>query len=163
MARAISGLLVRRDREAYIDGTGESQELDFDIPRGLAIAIFGIEGEVIIGDIDGAAISMEQFVDLDGPALAGDALNTQALFEAREILDSVIFAQHAKHDALTSGASLMHAERTLWLPEPILTARNPGVAGLALGASGEAFTGIWYKWVEISNEEFIRLVVDLRT
>ena len=162
MAKVISNLLVRRNEEGYVSGTGEAEELDFAIPRGLAIAIFGIESNLGCGDLDGALIEMDAIVDLDGPALAVGSLATEALFDARKILDSVIFAHLERWDNVTEGAARISSNRMQWYPEPILTARNLGIAGLSLGASGNWNVGIWYKWVEISDAEFVGLVIDQR-
>lgn len=151
-----------RDREAVVDGTGESHEHDFDIPIGYAIRIYAVHQENHLGDQDGAAITVEQFLDLDGAELASDAISTQALFEARETNSSVIAALHSKHDAVTSGAAIHSQDRFFVFPEPILTARNPGSAFLSMGASGECFVGIYYKWVRISDVEFAQLVAARR-
>lgn len=157
MPRPVTTMRIRHDREALVDGTGESHEIDFDIPFRFAIQILATELEVNIGDQDGAAITVDALLDYDGPALASDALSTQALFEAREILDSAFHTMHSKHDAVTTGAALMSERSYLWYPEPILTARNIGFAGLALGASGEVWAKIYYRWVEITREEQVDL------
>lgn len=158
MPVARTGLLVRHDREAVTDGTGESHELDFDIPYGWAIEIHKILLETNAGDQDGAAITMDMLVDLDGPGLASNSLSTQALFEAREILDSCIASIHTKHDAVTSGAGL-HSERQMFdfSDDPILTAKNPGTAFLSVGASGEGHITFYYKWVTVSQNEQVAL------
>ncbi len=163
MATALSGLLVRHYREALIDGTGESAELQFNIPRGLAISIEAITGRLNLGDLDGAAITVDLLLSLDGPALSSNALSTQALYEAHEVLDSVIFAMNGKNDNVTTGGTLQAMHEHFQLPEPILTARNLGAAGLSIGASGEIFIDIYFKWVQVSIQEFIRLIADLRT
>jgi len=161
-AQVISNLLVRRNEEGYIDATGEAEELDFAIPRGLAIAIFGIESNIGTGDLDAALGEMDAFVDLDGPALVVGSLASAALFDARKILDSVIFLHQFQQDIVTTGASILSDRQMMWYPEPILTARNLGLAGLALGSAGEWNVGIWYKWVRISDAEFVGLVIDQR-
>lgn len=162
MAQVISNLLVRRNEEGYVDGTGEAEEIDFSIPRGLAIALFGVESNIGLSALDGAEIEMEAIVDLDGPALAVGALATSALFDARKILDSVIFYERIQVDNITTGASLLTRKSMLWYPEPILTARNLGIAGISAGSSGEWNVGLWYKWVRITEAEFVGLVIDQR-
>jgi len=162
MAQVISSLLVRRNEEGYVDGTGEAEELDFSIPRGLAIAVFGIESNMGLGAFDGADIFMEGIVDLDGPALSVGALATAALFDARKVLDSVIFLHQMKSDNVTTGGGQIAQREMMWYPEPILTARNIGIAGIATGQSGEWNVGIWFKWVRITDAEFVGLVIDQR-
>jgi len=163
MATALSGLLVRHFREALIDGTGESAELQFNIPRGLAISVRSVRTRSLIPAHDGAQISVDSLLSLDGPALSGNALNTQALYEAHEVLDSVIVATNLVADITTTGASLLSDHTETVFDEPILTARNLGAAGVAIGASGEIFIDIYYVWVQVSIQEFIRLIADLRT
>jgi len=162
VAKVISSLLVRRNEEGYVDGTGEAEEVDFSIPRGLAIAIFGVESNIGTGDLDGALIEMDAIVDLDGPALTLGSLATAALFDARKVLDSVIFLHQFQVDNITTGAVELSNRTMMWFPEPILTARNPGLAGISVGASGEWNVGLWYKWVRISEAEFVGLVIDQR-
>lgn len=162
MATVISNLLVRRNSEGYVDATGEAEEIDFAIPRGLAIAIFGIESNMRTGDHDGARIDMDGIVDLDGPALSVGALATQALFDARKILDSVIFLHQVSVDIITTGASYLSERKMMWYPEPIMTARNVGIAGISEGASGSWDVGIWYKWLKITDAEFVGLAIDQR-
>lgn len=165
MAKLLSGLLVRRVEEGYIDGTAESSELDFDIPRGLAIELMGIESNMDTGDLDGALIEMDGFVDLDGPALASNAIATETQFDARKILDSVIFLHTMQNDIITTGAAQTSERQMMWYPTDarIVTARNIGFAGFSKGASGAWNLGIWYRWLRISDDEFVGLVIDQRT
>ncbi len=164
MPTDITGLLVRRIRQAVVDGTGESEEVDFDIPIGHAIRIYGIDSYLEIGSHDGATIEMESLVDLDGAALAANAVNTQALFEAREVLASAICLNGMKVDMVTDGASFISQQRMMWFPQDreILTARNPGVAWLSLGESGEGKITFYYTWVRISTSEFGQLIASRR-
>ncbi len=163
MARPLSGLLVRHAQEGLVDGTGESEEIEFNIPRGLAIEIFGLRLDMKTGDLDGALIEVDGLIDVDGPSLAGNAINTQALFDARQILASNLHSVHFRVDNVTEGASVLSTQSYIALPFPVLTARNLGMAGISLGGSGEVFASIYYRWVEITTAEFITLVADLRT
>ena len=163
MAKAISGILVRNRREALVDAAGESEEVQFNIPRGLAIGVSMLVFHTIAGDIDGAAIEVGQIVSFDGPRYANDAIVTKALFEGEEVLDSSIAQHHIKVDNITTGATREGFEQIVEFTEPIFTARNLGIARLAEGAAGEGFVAIYYKWYEISDSEFITLITDLRS
>lgn len=160
MAREITGLLTRRRRQSVVDGTGESEEVDFDIPQGMAIKIYGFQLWVATAALDGAEISMETLVDLDGNALASNSLATQALFEAREILDSSIAYLGIEADNITTGAAKTSDSQMQWFPfgREIITARNPGIGWLSVGASGEGKVCFYYSWVTISTREFGQLV-----
>lgn len=162
MAREISGLLVRHYREGLVAGTGESAEIDFNIPRGLAIGIWGIDGMVVCGDnVDAAEI--DALVDLDGPGLASNALSTVALVEARQILESCIFSIVYQQNLTTSGAKKSFAYKTLWYPDPIFTARNLGAAGVSQTSAAEIFFAIYYKWYQIAEAEQLQLFIDQRS
>jgi len=163
MARALSGLLVRHQQEGLVDGAGESEELEFNIPRGLAIELLAVNLQLQAGSLDGADIEVDALFSIDGPSLALNSISTQALFDARQVLDSNLHSLHGRWDNITTGAARMSVAQYIAFPIPILTARNPGVAAITLGASGEVFTSIYYRWVEITREEFITLVADLRT
>ena len=163
MATALSGLLVRHQQEGLIDGTGESEEIEFNIPRGLAIELLGVDLQLQCGDLDGALIEVDALFSVDGPSLAANAINSQALFDARQLLDSNLHSLHSRWDNVTTGAAKLSDNSYRSFPIPVLTARNPGVAAISLGASGEVFTSIYYRWVKISDSEFITLVADLRT
>jgi len=165
MAKLLSGLLVRRFEEGFVDGTAESRELDFDIPRGLAIEIMGIEANIGLSDLDGALIEMDAFVDLDGPALASNAISSEALFDARKVLDTNIMNMAIQVDNVTTGAARLSSREVMFYPDDarIITARNVGVAGFAKGASGELQIGIWFRWIAITDQEFIGLIIDLRS
>lgn len=163
MAEDITGLLVRRTRGAVLDTIAESESIDFDIPIGLAIRIWKVHVWLELADHDAAAITMEALLDLDGNALASNGINTQALFEAREVLASAIVYHGIKTDMITTGASLMSDHKTFdFQPEGLLTARNPGVAWLSLGASGEGKITLEYKWARISTAEFGQLIASRR-
>ncbi len=163
MATPLSGLLVRHVQEGLVSGTGESEEVEFNIPRGLAIELLSVKQETASGDLDGALIEVDLLFSIDGPSLASNAISTQALFDARQLLDSNLASMHSRWDNVTTGASILSDRQHLIFPIPVLTARNPGVAGICLGASGEVFTSIYYRWVKITESEFITLVADLRT
>ena len=165
MAQPISGPLVRRNTEGYVDGTAESEEIDFDIPRGFAIEILGLEHYLRTGDHDAAIIEMETIVDLDGPGLAVGAITTEAQFDARRVLDSVIGIASLTVDMITSGASPLSLYEMNWFPVDarIITARNIGIVGLAEGASGLWDLGIWYRWLRLSEAELFGLIIDQRS
>lgn len=165
MAQPLSGLLVVRREQGYVDGTAESEEVDFSIPRGLAIEIFGVECNLNVGDLDGALIEMDVFVDLDGPALASNAIASEAAFDARKVLDTNIFHHEMSVDNVTTGATNMGDRQMMWYPPDtrIITARNLGFAGFAKGASGAVNLGFWYRWLKITDAEFLGLVIDLRS
>lgn len=163
MASAISGILVRNSRQAVVDAAGESEEVQFNIPRRLAI---GVSKIIIINktnDLDAALIEMGTVISFDGPRYASDAIVSKALFEAEEVLDSTIAQAHMAVDNQTSGASQLQETVIIEFPEPIFTARNLGIARLSEGAGGEGFVAIYYKWFNITDAEFITLITDLRS
>lgn len=162
MATDITGMLVRHHHEALIDGTGESAEIDFDIPQGFAINVLAVLFLTNIIDHDGALITVQQLLSLDGAALAGNALNTEALYDAHENLDAVLAKHHVSAAETTTGAS--KTSEALYIPfvKPILTARNPGWAAVALGFTGEVWMTLYYNWVTISTSEFGQLVASRR-
>lgn len=139
--------------------TGQSREIDFNIAIGMAIEIFQVS--CVIGTAANTAIqqSMEVLVDLDGPALAGNAISSAALFLARSQLESVIANFEHSTDLLTSGGAstsvLQHYTYPVGLPW--LTARNPGIADLAVVSTGVALTGILHRFVDLSNQERLEL------
>lgn len=162
MAQEITGLLVMHDREAVLDTVAESHEIDFDIPVSYAISIYGLRCWLKTGAFIAGLNEMGVIVDIDGAALASNSINTQALYEAREVLASCIANWEISVDIITTGAGMISDQETLWFPQPIITARNPGIAYLSLGTSGEAHIGIYYKWVRISDMEFAQLVSSRR-
>lgn len=139
--------------------TGQSREIDFNIAIGMAIEIF--EVSCIVGTAANTAVqqSMEVLVDLDGPALAGNAISSAALFLARSQLESVIANFEHSTDLLTSGGAttsvLQHYVYPVGLPW--LTARNPGIADVAVVSTGVALTGILHRFVDLSNQERLEL------
>jgi len=157
MATPLTSLRIRWDREATADGVGESHEVDFNMAFGQAIEISGIICRIFQAAVIVTTQTMEALVDLDGPALASNALSTQALFELREILSSCIANFGTGSDALTEGAArtlvLQHEDYS----EPILTARNIGTAFLSLGGAGEALIGLKHKLVEVTRDEQLLL------
>lgn len=163
MATPLSGILVRSTTEGLVDAAGESEEIQFNIPRGLAIGITQIIIIQASGDLDGAAIEVGTIVSFDGPRYAADAIVTKALFEAEEVLDSSIFQAHLKTDNVTEGGGLLTETTGIVFNEPIFTARNLGIARLSEGASGQSWVSIYYKWFRITDSEFITLITDLRS
>jgi len=139
--------------------TGQSREIDFNIAIGMAIEIFEIS--CVIGTAANTAIqqSMEVLVDLDGPALAGNAISSAALFLARSQLGTVIANFEHSTDLLTSGGAttsvLQHYVYPVGLPW--LTARNPGIADFAVVSTGIALTGILHRFVDLSTPERLEL------
>lgn len=137
--------------------TGQSREIDFNIAIGMAIEIFSIS--CVIGTAANTAIqqSMEVLVDLDGPALAENAIATAAAFLARSQLGTVIANFEHSTDVLTSGGATTSVLQHYTYPLPWLTARNPGIADLAVVSTGIALTGILHRFVDLSNQERLEL------
>lgn len=156
-ATPLTSLRTRWDREAVVSATGESHEVDFNIAFGQAIEISAVDCRLLIGAVTATISAMEVLVDLDGPALANNALGTQALFELREVLSSVIANFGLGADVLTSGGAKSEDLQHYIFTEPILTARNIGVGYLSVGASGEGLVGIQHKLVEVSRDEQLLL------
>jgi len=156
-ATPLTSLRTRWDREAVTAGTGESHEVDFNIAFGQAIEISGVVCRIQMGANTATLQTMEALVDLDGPGLANDALSTQALFELREVLESVIANFGIGSDLLTSGGAPAEELQKYQFAEPILTARNVGTAFLSIVSAGEALIGIQYKLVEVSRDEQLLL------
>ncbi len=155
MARAISPLLIRWTRLSVSAGTAESQEVDFSLSVRGAIGI-----EKVVFRLQTAAVTavqqvVEGLVTLDGAAVANDAVSTQALYEAREILDDTVAQAGHAVDALTSGAGVTEKVTEQSFKEPLITARNPGVAGLAIVSIGEVLVGIFYKFLILSDAELV--------
>lgn len=139
--------------------TGQSREIDFNIAIGMAIEIFQVS--CVIGFAASTAIqqSMEVLVDLDGPALAGNAISSAALFLARSQLESVIANFEHSSDILTSGGTTTSVLQHYTYPQglPWLTARNPGIADFAVVSTGVALTGILHRFVDLTNQERLEL------
>lgn len=157
-ATPLTSLRVRNDRLLTLLSTvGQSHEIDFNIAFGQAIEIHILKAVLDVGAVTATRQDVVGLVDLDGPALANDSLVTQALFDARKVLDSAIYNVGLGNDALTSGAAITMAMDTLTLPEPMLTARNPGDAGISLISSGGILFSIYHKLVEVSRDEQLLL------
>jgi len=157
MATPLTSLRTRWDREATIAATGESHEVDFNIAFGQAIEVEGIACRIQQGAITAALQTAEALVDLDGPALANNALSTQALFELREILESCLANFGTGSDALTSGGAVMEELQQYLYQEAILTARNLGTAFLSIVGAAEMLIGIRFKLVEVTRDEQLLL------
>jgi len=158
MTTPLTSLRVRHARlSTLLDTVGQSIEIDFNIAFGQAIEISAIACILQEGAITAIRQSVDALVDLDGPALAGNSLVSQALIEARQELESCIANFASGNDALTSGGTLTKVRQMVTFAEPILTARNPGVAGLALVSSADLLFDIHYKLVEVSRNEQLLL------
>jgi len=158
MARPLTSLRVRHHRlSALLDTVGQSAEIDFNIAFGQAIEIHAIHANIFVGAVTAIRQTVEALVDLDGPALAGNTLVTQALIQARQELESCIANFNAGNDALTSGATITDTKQETIFSEPILTARNPGVAGIAITSSGAVLFDIHYRLVSITDQEQLLL------
>lgn len=155
-ASPVTGIRNRWVHNTFAPG-GESQELDFNIAIGMAIEIFQVN--CLIGTAANTATqqSMETLVDLDGPALANDAVNTAALFLARSQLESCIANFEISTDLLTSGGSLTSVLQNYTYPMPWLTARNPGTADFAVVSTGVSLTGILHRFVDLNDQERLEL------
>lgn len=157
-ATPITGPRFRWDHTTLAPGN-ESSELDFNIAIGMAIEIFEID--CVIGTAANTATqqSMEVLVDLDGPALAGNAISSAALFLARSQLDSVIANFEHSTDLLTSGGATTSVLQKYQYPQglPWLTARNPGIAHLAVVSTGVALTGLLHRFVDLTDRERLEL------
>lgn len=156
-ATPLTSLRTRWDREQVLATIGESHEVDFNIAFGQAIEISAVYCRLQVGAVTAVRQHMRVLVDLDGPALANDSISTAALFAAREILESCIANFGFGNDALTSGAAVTDTLQQYDYKEPILTARNPGVAYISLTSSGEGLVGIQYKLVEVTRDEQLLL------
>lgn len=139
--------------------TGQSREIDFNIAIGMAIEIFQVSCVIGVAANTATQQSMEVLVDLDGPALAGNSISTAALFLARSQLESVIANFEYSSDLLTSGGAPTSVLQHYTYPQglPWLTARNPGIADLAVVSTGVALTGILHRFVDLSNQERLEL------
>lgn len=153
----LTTLRTRWSHEATATGTGESEEIDFNIALRQGIEIFAVYCILNHAAIIVTKASMKTLVDLDGPALAGNAISTQALYEARRVLESVIANFGTATDALTSGGAIIEVQQWTGFPIPILTARNPGIARISIESSGESLVGIQHRFVEINRNENLEL------
>ena len=164
MAQPLSGLLVRTHQD-LVSTIGGSQEVDFDIPRSLAIEIFGASVDInIVSLVATPATQGATFLDLDGPGLASDAIATLVAYDLRKLLDSAVIEFSLGADAVTTGGAQTRRSYNLMLPQPILTARNPGIAlGAAAATVLDVVWKIYYRWVRITDQEFVSLVANLRS
>lgn len=153
----ITTLRTRWLRTIPTAGNALSVELDFNIALRQGIEIFAVYCRLFTAAVTAVAQTAEALVDLDGPALASNAVSTQALYELRELLESVIANFGLGVDALTSGAAVTETLQRVDLPIPVLTARNPGVAALAIISNMEALVGIQHRFVEINRDENLEL------
>jgi len=157
-ATPLTSLRVRHHRLANLLTTvGQSAEIDFNIAFGQAIEISAVHINLTVAAVTTTRQDLECLVDLDGPALAGNVLVTQALIQARQVLESCIANFMLGNDALTSGAAVTSLKQQTIFSEPILTARNPGVAGVAITSSGAALFDIHYKLVAVTQSEQLLL------
>lgn len=158
MATPLTSLRVRHHRLSTLASTvGQSAEIDFNIAFGQAIEISAIHVNLFVGAVTTTRQDLEALVDLDGPALAGNTLVTQALIQARQELESCIANFVAGNDALTSGAAITNTKEHTDFKDPILTARNPGVAAIAITSSGAVLFDIHYRLVRVTDQEQLLL------
>lgn len=158
MATPLTSLRVRHARlTTLLDGTGQSAEIDFNIAFGQAIEISAVHAILLLGATTATRQTTDGFLDLDGPALANNSLSTEALFDARRILESCVANFGTGSDVLTSGGATSRVKQEVMFQEPILTARNPGIAGLALIQSGDLLLDIHYKLVAVTAQEQLLL------
>ena len=153
----ITTLRTRWSRMIPTAGNALSTQIDFNIALRQGIEIFGCYCRIFTAAVTAVAQTAEGLVDLDGPALASNSISTQAIYEAREILESVIANFGIGVDALTSGAAITETLQRVDLPIPVLTARNIGVAGLAIISNSELLFGIQHRFVEINRDENLEL------
>lgn len=153
-ATPLTSTRVRHDRLLTLLSTvGQSHEIDFNIAFGQAIEISGIRARIDVGAVTATRQDCVGLVDLDGPALANDSLVSQALFDARMVLDSCIFNVGYGNDVLTSGGANTLISDSIHFDEPILTARNLGDAGITLVSSGGILFDIYHKLVQVTRDE----------
>lgn len=154
----LTSMRVRNDRLlTLLTTTGQSHEIDFNIAFGQAIEIWAFRARVNVADVTASRGDIVGLIDLDGPALANNSIVTQALFDARQLLDSSIYNVGFSNDALTSGGAPAMVMDTFNLPEPMLTARNLGDAGITLVTSGGILFSIYHKLVEVTRDEQLLL------
>jgi len=157
-ATPLTSLRVRHHRlSTLVTTVGQSAEIDFNIAFGQAIEISAVHVNMFIGAVIATPSRLEALVDLDGPALANNVLVSQTLIEARQELESCIANFATGHDALTSGAAINDVKEATIFSEPILTARNPGVAAIATGSSGAMLYDIHYKLLAVTRDEQLLL------
>lgn len=158
MSTPLTSLRVRHHRLSnLLDTVGQSAEIDFNIAFGQAIEVHAIHVNITQGALTAIRQTVEALVDLDGPALGENTLVTQALIQARQELESCIANFGTGSDALTSGGATMDVKEETIFSEPILTARNPGVAGIAITQSGSVLFDIHYKLVAVTVQEQLLL------
>jgi len=157
-ATPLTSLRVRHRRlSSLVTTVGQSQEVDFNIAFGQAIEISAIHVNMFIAAVSATQSRLEALVDLDGPALDGNSLVSLALIEARQELESCIANFANGNDALTSGAAITDTKQQTIYTEPILTARNPGVAAIATTSSGAMLFDIHYKLLAVTRDEQLLL------
>jgi len=157
-ATPLTSLRVRHHRfTSLLDGVGQSAEIDFNIAFGQAIEISAVHVNMFSAAVTTTRQDLEALIDLDGPALAGDTLVTQALIQARQELESCIANFTTGNDALTSGAAMTSVKQQTIFSEPILTARNPGVGAIATTSAAAVLYDIHYKLVVVSRDEQLLL------
>lgn len=157
-ATPLTSLRVRNDRLLTLLSTaGQSHEIDFNFAFGQAMELHILKAVLDVGAVTAVRQDVVGLIDLDGPALADDTLVTQALFDARKLLNSAIYNVGTGNDALTSGAAVTMAMDTLYLKEPVLTARNIGDAGITVTSSGGILFSIYHKIVEVTRDEQLLL------
>lgn len=157
-ATPLTSLRVRHRRlPTLLDTVGQSQEVDFNIAFFQAIEIPAIHVNIFQGAVTTTLQRVEALVDLDGPALADNALVSLTLIEARAELESCIANFAHGSDALTSGAAVTDVKQETIFSEPFLTARNPGVAAIATVSTGAVLFDIHYKLVQVSRDEQLLL------
>lgn len=158
MATPLTSLRVRHHRlSALLDTVGQSAEVDFNIAFGQAIEIHAVHVNITQGALTAVRQTVEALLDLDGPALANNSLVTQALIQARQELESCVANFGTGSDALTSGGATMDVKQSTVFSDPILTARNPGVGGIAITQSGSVLFDVHYKLVSVTVQEQLLL------
>ncbi len=154
----ITTLRTRWSDEAVVTGTAESEELDFNIALRQGIEIFQVYCRIQIAGLTAVDQFMHALVDLDGPALANNAIATLAAYDLRAVLESVIANFGIGTDALGTAAGAQNLVlQNVNFPIPILTARNPGIARNSLTGSGRALIGLQHRFVEINRDENLEL------
>lgn len=158
MATPLTSLRVRHARlSTLLNGVGQSDEIDFNIAFGQAIEIHAVHAVLTLGATTATRQTTDGLLDLDGPALDGNTIVNETLFDARRVLESCIANFGIGSDVLTSGGAFSREKQQTIFAEPILTARNPGIAGLAVTQSGDVLFDIHYKLVAVTQSEQLLL------
>jgi len=156
-ATPITTLRTRWNVGNTIIAVPESEEIDFNIALRQGIEIFAVYADIDALAVIAAGQRAAAFVDLDGPALANNSINTIPIYDARKILESVIANFAIGVDALTSGGAKVEELQSVTFPIPVLTARNVGIARASEGGGGESLIGIQHRFVEINRDENLEL------